>query len=161
MLKKYFDSNIETSSIAKQASRNSNLEQIKPDTFPKKLEDGTVINVERIYFDYLKEGAKVFDTVFNELKDGKYKIKSGTTIYVLNSKIREIFTEREYEIRGVGTLIIEQQDVNGPSIGDTVTMRNNFASDDGFIDNGEFRTSWIEKIYVLNSKIVKRTVFGM
>ena len=96
-----------------------------------------------------------YDKDMNILIDGKYRMDDGLIIDLKDSKINRILHERIYIVNNKDQLKIEQIDINGPSRGDLVVLNEKF------INSAIFKINWAEKIFVENSIITKRTVWGI
>jgi hypothetical protein len=151
---KYLKPSIPSSQGIENKQKETKPNTIENNTFQKKLSDGTLINIEIISFNFIKKGAKVYDKEMNTLKEGRFKLDDGLIIIVEETKIKEIFYEMVYKINNVGELKIEQIDGTGPSLGDFVQLN------DENINSGIFKINYAEKIFVENSRITKRTIWG-
>lgn len=152
---KYFKTAISSSSATEIKQNETKPNTNDNNTFQKNLSDGTSINIEIICLNFIKEGAKVYDKDMSKLKEGRYKLDDGLIIAIQDSIIKEIFYEKLYRINNSDELKIEQIDINGPSVGDFVQLNNEN------INSGIFKINWAEKIFVENSRIIRRTVWGI
>jgi hypothetical protein len=60
-----------------------------------------------------------------------------------------------YNVKEKGKIVIEQQDINSPQVGDKVVVN-------GVTNiNDNFKISWMEKIFVKNGVIVNRKILGL
>jgi len=119
------------------------------------LLDNTLILIEKSFPPGPQIGSKVFDAYSKPLADGQYILSSNKRINIEDGQISSISFIETYKLKDKGELVIEQQDINSPQIGDTVAFNGNPNVD------GVFRLSWAEKIHVKNGFIVKRKLWGL
>ena len=87
------------------------------------------------------------------MADNNYYLKSNKKITVKGGIIKSVLYLVQYDLKEKGILIIEQQDLNAPQVGDHIIPIEKQEV------NGEFQLNWIMRIYVKNGKITKRLIF--
>lgn len=124
-------------------------------TYKETLLDGSQILIENSLPSGPQINCKVFDTSMRPMQDGNYTLNTNRKIAVKDGQITSLSFVVIYYVKEKGEILIDQQDINSPQVGDKVVLNG-----DSNID-GEFKISWLEKIYVKDGVIVKRKLLGL
>ena len=146
---KYLDENTEEESV------KLDLEETLEIRTPLKLIDGDEIYLDGCAYN-LMTGNDVFNKENQQLQDGKYILSDNQSIVVKEGKIRDVFYLKTYNIKDNTKIIIEHKDAIAPLVGDKVYNKDWSSAEDG-----EYKLSWLEKVYVEKGQIIKRKFLGI
>lgn len=132
--------------------QSSTIKNSIENKFLTEVLDGTEIYIEK---NILREGLTVVDEKNKKLKNGIYRLKENKSIVVENGIINSIYYISRYDVKEIGEIIIEQKDANAPEKGDKA-FHQNWSE----LEDGEYRLSWIETIYVQGGRVIKRKLLG-
>lgn len=136
-----------------QTQLSNNIKSVG-NTFQEILENGSTIQIESIGNTFIQLGLRVFNSEGKISTENKHVLKNGKVIILENGFITSVLSQVKYKT-DQGVLILEQKDINGASKGDHATLDGNY------INSCVFKTSQIEKIYIDNSIVSKRTLLGL